>query len=530
MAGGRKGKPVAPPPPARTLVVDNGAYTIKAGFAEGASSDAKATPYVIPNCISRDRQRRTYIGSELTTNCRDFGEAAFRRPVEKGYIVNWEAQRAIWAHEFGEAAEAGGGRLQCDPSETRLLLTEQPNALPALQANCDQMVFEEFRFASYYRGPASQFNAYLDLRSATAAASVVAEATTVTTTRTAPAGEPVPTDNGVTHTANATPDAKTEAEAAADNAPLTTPTPTTTGTGAAEIRLVIDAGYSFTTVTPVLHGRPVHRAVRRLDVGGKLLTNYLTKLLSVRHYDMRHDTYIVNEMKEKACYVALDFATDLEKTWKGSRVQLGEVGVGDAKRRRLDVFRGGSDGIAKEYVLPDYHARAEGIVRDYDAAAVAARQKQAKDFGAAASAATEDVLVLRNERFAVPELLFNPTDIGLQQPGLPDLVAQSVHALPVGLWPALLANIVVVGGCTDLPGFVQRLQQEIQTRMPDDLVVRVTRPADPTLCTWRGAARFATLPENAATVNRVCVTKQEYDEHGAGWVARKFAAGLGGID
>lgn len=518
MAGGRKGKPTAPPPPSRTLVVDNGAYTIKAGFA------GDDVPFVIPNCIARDRQRRTYIGSELSTNCRDFGEASFRRPVEKGYIVNWEAERAIWAHEFGEEAEAGGGRLQCDPSETRFVLTEQPNALPHLQANCDQMVFEEFRFASYYRGPAAQFNAYLDLSPAQPASEPTSEP--------AIAGEPKATEAADAATATTTTDdtdPKVE-DTAATTTTTTTPTPTTRSTGAAEIRLVIDAGYSFTTVTPVLHGRPVHKAVRRLDVGGKLLTNYLTKLLSVRHYDMRHDTYIVNEMKEKACYVALDFAADLEKTWKGPRVQLGEQGVNAAKRRRLDVFRSGSDGIAKEYVLPDYHARSEGIVRDYDAAAVAARTKKANDLAAASSTATEDVLVLRNERFAVPELLFNPTDIGLQQPGLPDLVAQSVHALPVGLWPALLANVVVVGGCADLPGFVQRLQQEIQTRMPDDLVVRVTRPADPTTCTWRGAARFASLPENQAMLNRVCVTKQEYDEHGAGWVARKFAAGMGGID
>ena len=347
------------------------------------------------------------------------------------------------------------------------------------------------------------------------------------------------TDTAPAATAIETSEPKTEDTA-------TTTTTATTATGAAEIRLVIDAGYSFTTVTPVLHGRPVHRAVRRLDVGGKLLTNYLTKLLSVRHYDMRHDTYIVNEMKEKACYVALDFAADLDKTWKGPRISVGEVN--DAKRRRVEVFCSGSGGIAKEYVLPDYHTRTTGIVRDYDAAAAAARMRRGGGGGgggggdggansssggtptAAAFSSTEDVLVLRNERFSVPELLFHPADIGLQQPGLPDLVAQSVRALPVGLWPALLANIVVVGGCAELPGFVQRLQQEIQTRMPDDLVVRVMRPADPMTCTWRGAARFATLPENAATVNAVCVTKQEYDEHGAGWVARKFATGLGGID
>ncbi len=157
MAGGRKAKPSAPPPPARTLVLDNGAYTLKGGFVPtagtGADDESERTPTIVPNCLLRDRQRRTYIGSEVTARCRDFAEAAVRRPVEKGYIVNWEAERAIWAHEFGRADEsAGGGTLACDPTETRLVLTEQPNALPALQAHCDQMVFEEFRFASYYRG------------------------------------------------------------------------------------------------------------------------------------------------------------------------------------------------------------------------------------------------------------------------------------------------------------------------------------------------------------------------------------------
>ena len=40
---------------------------------------------------------------------------------------------------------------QCDPRETNLILTEPSNATYALQSNCDQMVFEEFEFASCYR-------------------------------------------------------------------------------------------------------------------------------------------------------------------------------------------------------------------------------------------------------------------------------------------------------------------------------------------------------------------------------------------
>jgi len=110
------------------------------------------TPRVIPNCIARDRDRHTYTGSDLE-KCKDFGEISFRRPVEKGYIVNWEAQKEIWEHEFFEKKS----HLRCEPNETGLILTEAPNALPQLQTHCDQIIFEEFGFASYLRCPGMAF-------------------------------------------------------------------------------------------------------------------------------------------------------------------------------------------------------------------------------------------------------------------------------------------------------------------------------------------------------------------------------------
>ncbi|GAB1316174.1 Actin-related protein 6 [Madurella fahalii] len=442
MAGSRKSRSAGPPPPSTTLVLDNGADTIKAGFVTVGGVD---DPRIIPNCFARDRHKKTYVGSELE-KCRDFGEIVFRRPVEKGFIVNWEAQKEIWDREFFDDKAS----QKCDPSETRLVLAEQPNSLPALQTHCDQMVFEEFGFASYYRGIGPAFNAYQDIQA-------------------------------IFHTPRA-PDTIVEAPS--------------------EVILLIDSGYSHTTVTPILQGRPLHQAIRRLDVGGKLMTNYLTRLLSVRHFDMRNETYIVNEMKEAVCYVSLDFKGDLEKTWKGTR---GE--------RREDYLSGA--GIAKDYVLPDSHTRFHGIVREYEPGAASRARK--------ASVSTEDVLTLRNERFTVPELLFNPSDIGMRQPGLADLVMQSLSVLPVGLWPGLLANIVVVGGNAKLENFIQRLQVELLERVPDECVVRVARPVDPITSTWLGAANFA-MHEH---VEQLAVTKQEYDEHGAGWVARKFAAGLG---
>lgn len=264
--------------------------------------------------------------------------------------------------------------------------------------------------------------------------------------------------------------------------------------------MVVDSGYSHTTVIPLLRGQALHSAVRRIDVGGKLLTNYLARLISLRHFDMRNDTYIVNEMKEAACYVSPDFKADLERTWKGTR---GE--------KRADYISGA--GIVKDYVLPDFHTRHKGILGDYDPL----RNSKARKL-AAVGQTEEDVLTLRNERFTVPELIFNPSDIGMRQPGLADAIYQSLQELPVGLWPGLLANIVVVGGNSLFDGFIQRLQKELVQLVPDDCVVRVARPTNPITHTWHGAANLA----NHASIEQLVVTKQQYEEFGSAWVARKF--------
>ena len=83
--------------PERSLVVDNGAFTIKAGFATAEPNIEDC--HSIPNCLAKDRAKMVWIGGQLS-RCQDFGEIAFRRPVEKGFIVNWEAQKSIWDDTF----------------------------------------------------------------------------------------------------------------------------------------------------------------------------------------------------------------------------------------------------------------------------------------------------------------------------------------------------------------------------------------------------------------------------------------------
>ncbi|KAI9673465.1 MAG: Actin- protein 6 [Caeruleum heppii] len=443
----RQAVPKAPPLPTNTLIVDNGAYSIKAGFAS-TSPQLDRDCQVIPNCIARSRDKRLWAGAQLE-RCQDYGEMMFRRPVEKGYLVGWEAEKEIWDVSFFDK----NAKLKCDPQDTSLILTEAPNTPSSLQTNCDQMVFEEFEFASYYRCIGPSLNAYNN----------------------------VPAMFG-DHS-------KQVSDVAAP----------------VETLLVVDSGYSHTTITPILQGQPLQSAIRRLDIGGKVLTNYLKELVSIRHYNMMDETHLMNEVKEAVSFVSSDFRGDLEKTWKGNRTaQLAQGNVGG--------------GVVVDYVLPDYNTHKKGIVRQYDPSLAAKVRK----LGSTGEDAVEDFMTLGNERFAVPELLFSPGDVGMKEAGLAETMMQSLYAIPGALWPSMLANVIAVGGNVLIPGFVERLEADIRQLTPAECPVRVARAPDPVKSTWMGGAK---LGSDREALKGLVVTRQEYQENGASWLLRRWSGG-----
>jgi actin-related protein 6 len=136
--------------PDRTFIIDNGAYTIKAGYVP--QDHALSACMSIPNALAKTRDHRVYVGAQLLTHIPEWNEVAFRRPVEKGQIVNWEAQREIWEHSFFDEKTARQQEVRvANPEDTTLLLTEPPNGLPALQKNADEIIMEEWGFGGYLR-------------------------------------------------------------------------------------------------------------------------------------------------------------------------------------------------------------------------------------------------------------------------------------------------------------------------------------------------------------------------------------------
>ncbi|KAI0344472.1 actin-related protein Arp6 [Trametopsis cervina] len=394
----------------KIVVVDNGAATIKLGILQGKG---KITSRIIQNAIVRPKSdKTTYVGREID-NCRDFSSLHYRLPFEKGYLVDWDAEKAIWDDLFTSQY------LGFAPTEASLLITEPYFNLPSLQEVYDQFVFEEYEFQAYHRCAPAALIPHSQLFSEQA-----------------------------------------------------TPAP--------ECMLVVDAGFSFTHVVPIMNGAIVWRAVKRIDVGGKLLTNQLKELVSYRQWNMMDETYVMNDVKESCCYVSTDFRRDLEICRENPK----------------------KNPIVREYILPDFSTNRQGRIRSAD--------EPPND--------SHQILFMNNERFTVPELLFRPDDIGLEQAGLATAIAHSISLLPEELRGLFWANIGLIGGTTKFPSFRERLSAELRSVAPVDCDVEIHQSSDPIMEAFNGAMVFAGQPDFKDYV----VTRAEYLEMGSSACRRKF--------
>lgn len=79
-----------------------------------------------------------------------------------------------------------------------------------------------------------------------------------------------------------------------------------------ETGVVLDSGDGVTHVIPIFANYLLPHQIKRLDIAGRHITNYLTRLLQIKGYAFNStaDFETVRELKEKYCFVSCDIKSD----------------------------------------------------------------------------------------------------------------------------------------------------------------------------------------------------------------------------
>ncbi|KAI9356730.1 actin-like protein [Zopfochytrium polystomum] len=246
--------------------------------------------------------------------------------------------------------------------------------------------------------------------------------------------------------------------------------------------VVLDSGDGVTHSVPVYEGFALPHAIRRIDIAGRDITSSLQLQLRKGlglNLATSAEFEVARLIKEKCCYVALNPAKEEKES---SSLLAGGGGGGllsSGGSSAASAVLGGAGspsalgGRSDEYTLPD-----------------------------------GNVVRLGPERFRAPEILFNPDLVGLEYPGIHQVVVDAINKADMDLRKALFANIVLSGGTTHLRGFGDRLLNEVKKLALKDIKIKISAPPERKYSTWIGGSILASLN----TFKKMWLSAEEYAE------------------
>jgi centractin len=193
---------------------------------------------------------------------------------------------------------------------------------------------------------------------------------------------------------------------------------------------VLESGDGVTQSCIIYDGYLIPGSNKRINLGGKDVTEYLQFLLNKKGYGLNNSDgfHITKKIKE----------------------EIGEVSVDKNISNNKD--------INKKYMLPD-----------------------------------DNEIDVGEERFLAPEILFNPMLKEYEYPGLPEILSESINKVNVDLKKQLYNSILLCGGNMKMKGMKERIHKELKKNAPKNIKVRLHTPSTPENSAWIGANIISSL-------------------------------------
>jgi len=105
-------------------------------------------------------------------------------------------------------------------------------------------------------------------------------------------------------------------------------------------------------------------------------------------------------------------------------------------------------------------------------------------------------ITIGRERFICPEVIFKPFLIGKESKGIHELIYQSINSTDIDIRRALYSNIVLCGGSSMFPTIAERMRVEILKLINSNKSVMVVAPPERKYSVWIGGSILACLNRN----------------------------------